>query len=69
MTTKNNVLLSCPFCDGKAEIERMGTNRVSMIIRCTDCGCSLESSETWIDEKSKWNTRTTNKYIEYLQEH
>ena len=53
-------LKPCPFCGGEAEIERMGTHRVSMIITCSDCGCSVESGETWIDEHSRWNQRETN---------
>jgi len=50
-------LQPCPFCSGKAVIDRMGTNRVSMQISCEDCGASIESGETWINEHSKWNTR------------
>ena len=53
-------LKACPFCGGEAEIERMGTHRVSMIITCSDCGCSVETGETWIDEHSRWNQRVTN---------
>ena len=49
------VMLPCPFCGGKAEIKRMGTNKVSMIIGCTECSCTLETGETWIDEHSQWN--------------
>ena len=42
----NDELKPCPFCGGECEIERMGTNRVSMQYRCTECGCSLETGET-----------------------
>jgi Lar family restriction alleviation protein len=52
-------LKPCPFCGGKAEIQRMGTGRQSMIIECVECGCSLETGETWIDEHSSWNQRIT----------
>lgn len=48
-------LLPCPFCGGKAEVERLGTNRQSCIVHCTECGCTLESNETgagW-----QWNMR------------
>jgi len=50
-------LKPCPFCGGDAEVQRRGTNRVSMIIGCTDCSCTLETGETWIDENSQWNNR------------
>ena len=49
-------LKPCPFCGGKADVERMGTHRASMIISCTNCGCSLESGETSL-EKCNWNDR------------
>ena len=55
---KYSSLLPCPFCGGDAEIKQMGTNRVSMIIGCTDCSCELETGETSINEHSQWNTRT-----------
>ena len=50
-------LKPCPFCGGKCEIERMGTNRVSMKYQCTECGCSLETGETRIDDDCQWNKR------------
>lgn len=53
------VMLPCPFCGGDAEIKRMGTNRVSMIIGCVDCSCTLETGETSINERSQWNSRAT----------
>ena len=49
-------LLPCPFCGGNAEIEQEGTGRQSCIVRCTNCGCSLESSESF-NSGSSWNTR------------
>lgn len=57
MTTPPEVLAPCPFCGGEAEIQQQGTNRVSMIIGCTSCSCTLETGETWIDENSQWNNR------------
>lgn len=54
-------LLPCPFCGGDAEIKQTGTNRVSMIIGCTDCSCELETGETSINEHSQWSTRTVNR--------
>jgi len=57
--SKFNELLSCPFCGGEAEVKRMGTRRVSMIIGCTECGCDLETGETWIDKNIHWNQRAT----------
>jgi len=49
-------LKPCPFCGGEAEFERKGTGRQSCIVRCTDCGASHESGDTW-DSGSSWNQR------------
>ena len=53
-------LKPCPFCGGEAEVKRMGTNRVSMIIGCAECSCELETGETWIDKNINWNQREHN---------
>lgn len=50
-------LKPCPFCGGKPELIRMGTNRVSMVIGCEDCGATVESGETVISKRSAWNIR------------
>lgn len=50
-------LLPCPFCGGKAEIMRRGTGRVSMQIQCQECGCEMETSETFLGPHCSWNTR------------
>ena len=50
------VLAPCPFCGGEAEVEQQGTNLQSHIIACTNCGCSLETWETW-NAGSLWNKR------------
>jgi Lar family restriction alleviation protein len=52
----NNTLLPCPFCGGEAEITRYGTQKVSTVYDCTNCGCSLETGET-TDFGKQWNTR------------
>lgn len=49
-------LLPCPFCGGEAEIEQQGTGRISTIYSCLDCGCRLETGETW-QVPSQWNQR------------
>lgn len=49
-------LTPCPFCGGEAEVERRGTGRYSTICRCTECGCSLETGETF-DHGRTWNSR------------
>ena len=38
-------LRPCPFCGGKAWIERIGTSRQSMQIACEDCGARMESGD------------------------
>lgn len=50
-------LLPCPFCGGKAAVERQGTARQSSIIACEDCGGRLETGEIW-SIGDRWNTRT-----------
>jgi len=60
-------LMSCPFCDGCAEIERRGTARVGCMVICTDCGASHESGDTCNSGQS-WNTRATTKREEELRE-
>lgn len=49
-------LLPCPFCGGKAEIERTGTRRFSTLYSCEDCGCSLETGEEF-NHGQRWNER------------
>ncbi|MDP8251200.1 Lar family restriction alleviation protein [Pseudochrobactrum saccharolyticum] len=49
-------LKPCPFCGGDAEIERYGCTRFSTAYHCQDCGCSLETSETF-NHGREWNTR------------
>lgn len=49
-------LLPCPFCGGKAEIERPGTAKQSCIIACDNCGCRLETGEVW-SMGERWNSR------------
>lgn len=51
-------LKPCPFCGGEAEFERLGTNRQSCIVCCTNCGARLESNETFSSGES-WNTRVS----------
>lgn len=52
----HEILKPCPFCNGEAEIERESTHTRSAIITCSNCGCTIEHSETWLAEKH-WNTR------------
>ena len=49
-------LKDCPFCGGNAEIERMGNNKQSMIVACTNCGARTECGATTIDN-CHWNYR------------
>lgn len=58
----------CPFCGGKAEIERAGTPRFSTIYACTDCGCRLETGEEW-GHGSHWNRRSLTGEGEPVEDH
>jgi hypothetical protein len=58
-------LKNCPFCNGEAVIEQQGTNRISTIYSCCDCGCRLETGETW-QTPQRWNTRTSDTRISTL---
>jgi Lar family restriction alleviation protein len=49
-------LLPCPFCGGKAEIERAGDHCRSTVYTCTDCGAFLETGEEW-NHGQMWNQR------------
>ena len=49
-------LKPCPFCGGETEITQRGDNRQSNIYNCTECGCTLETGETW-EVPSRWNAR------------
>ena len=50
-------LMPCPFCGGYAEFERMGGPRNSCVVACTDCGCRLETNESWPNSGKQWNIR------------
>jgi hypothetical protein len=56
-TNMSRDLLPCPFCGGEPEIERLGTARCSMIIVCSECGCRLETGETFLSKNCLWNSR------------
>lgn len=49
-------LKPCPFCGGKAHIEREGTPRQSTIYECGSCGCRLETGEEF-NYGARWNER------------
>lgn len=51
------ILAPCPFCSGNAEFDRIGTGRVSCIIKCTACNCTLESNESSEHCGKQWNDR------------
>jgi Lar family restriction alleviation protein len=50
-------LAPCPFCGAKPYFERVGTNRVSCIIACSECGCRLETNEAGDMVGKQWNYR------------
>ena len=51
-------LLPCPFCGGKANIDRYGDASKSTQYSCEDCGASLETSEEF-NHGGRWNERDT----------
>ena len=57
MIEVSGILLGCPFCGAKPRVEQLGTNKVTMIITCTVCGCSLETNEAELNKDIWWNTR------------
>ena len=61
-------LKPCPFCGGEAETDRVGNLRQSHIVTCTDCGCRLESNETF-NHGVSWNTRAAPKVKPLVWEH
>lgn len=61
---ENISLKPCPLCEEEAEFERFGTLKVSCIVICKSCGCTVESNETDIQCGSQWNTRPADKVIE-----
>jgi hypothetical protein len=54
-------LADCPFCEGEAEIIRYGDRKVSTQYGCTNCGCFLETGETF-NHGAQWNTRPLEDY-------
>ena len=59
-------LQPCPFCNGEAFFERVGDSSQTTVVECKECGCFLESGETW-NAGTKWNTRTATVEIEQLR--
>ena len=49
-------LKPCPFCGGEAQVEQHGRARVSCIVSCSECGCTLESNEQGAGHC--WNMRS-----------
>ena len=58
-------LMPCPFCGGRAEIERFGNTRVSTIYTCGECGCRLETGEEFHHGRL-WNRRANADTIEAM---
>lgn len=50
-------LKPCPFCGAEATISRRGDRRESTLYMCTECGCTLETSETF-NHGADWNCRS-----------
>ncbi len=52
----NAELKPCPFCQGQAVMERVGSAKASCIVACENCGCRLETGEVW-NSGGAWNRR------------
>lgn len=52
-----SLLKPCPFCGGRPYFVRSGTNRVSCIVQCENCGAKLESGDEGDASGRTWNTR------------
>jgi Lar family restriction alleviation protein len=50
-------LKPCPFCGGKASLERAGDRNYSCIVACTECSCAIETCEEGLECGKKWNER------------
>ena len=50
-------LKPCPFCGGKAKIERY---TIKPYAACTECGCSMPDRHQTVEQAIEaWNRRTT----------
>jgi Lar family restriction alleviation protein len=61
-------LKPCPFCGSEAEFERKGTQRVSCIVSCTECGAKLEPLELHKFCGVVWNERVDSERIKQLEQ-
>lgn len=50
-------LKPCPFCGGKARLDRVGTHYRSCVVCCDICGCTVESGGEGLECGTLWNTR------------
>jgi hypothetical protein len=55
-------LKPCPFCGDKPVFERLGTARQSCIVKCLNCGCSLETNESGDSCGELWNCQENEQY-------
>lgn len=64
MSTRTFQLRPCPFCGGKAKLEKMGWPHH---VYCLSCGVKMTSHDFDIDGEvdvcTKWNRRTIDKPI------
>jgi Lar family restriction alleviation protein len=52
-------LLSCPFCGGESELNHVNTACEWLYeVRCPECGCGTDYSDTSDDAIAAWNHRT-----------
>ena len=59
-------LQACPFCGHKAVVERLGTSRMSCIVKCTNCSCTLETNEIATECGREWNSRHATTAIKWI---
>lgn len=54
---KNTELKPCPFCGGKAYIDKVTDDYPNYVVRCCDCRCSTRWAQPSDVAAEIWNRR------------